>query len=304
MVTTGSQQGIDLVSKLFIDEGTVVGVECPTYLAATQCFRFFGAQFLELDLTSATFDLPTLRQQLLDQRPAFLYLIPTFQNPTGACYSQAQRMALAALLDELNICLVEDEPYRDLVYDAVDRTPICHYLQRAPWIYLGSFSKIAIPALRIGYLACDPRLYTPLLRLKQAGDLHSNRWAQWLLNEFVQSADYASHITQLCNHYRQQRDLMQTALQQHKGKLGEWAIPAGGLFFWIRLKDREDKPINTLDVLQRALDQGVAFMPGDPFFANAHSRYAALRLNFSHSSAAQIEQGVATLAQLLQTERS
>ena len=295
VVTTGSQQGIDLISKLLIDEGTLVGVEQPTYLAALQCFRFFGAQFVELPLDESGLNLSELRTRLSKTRPAFVYLIPNFQNPTGSCYQSANRQAVAALLDELEIGLIEDEPYRDLVYDACDRTPICHYLQRAPWVYLGSFSKVAIPALRIGYLACDERLYAPLLKLKQASDLHSNRWGQWLLNEFVNSSDYPAHLARLAHFYRAKRDAMQTALSQHFSDLGTWQIPQGGLFFWVKLH----QSIDTLALLEDALAKKVAFMPGNPFFAESSSQYAALRLNFSHSSPGQIETGLAILAQLI-----
>lgn len=295
VVTTGSQQGIDLISKLLIDEGALVGVEQPTYLAALQCFRFFGAQFVELPLDESGLNLSELRTRLSKRRPAFVYLIPNFQNPTGSCYQSANRQAVAALLDELEIGLIEDEPYRDLVYDACDRTPICHYLQRAPWVYLGSFSKVAIPALRIGYLACDERLYVPLLKLKQASDLHSNRWGQWLLNELVNSSGYPAHLARLAHFYRAKRDAMQTALSQHFSDLGTWQIPQGGLFFWVKLH----QSIDTLALLEDALAKKVAFMPGNPFFAGSSSQYAALRLNFSHSSPTQIETGLAILAQLI-----
>ncbi|RCS59207.1 PLP-dependent aminotransferase family protein [Parvibium lacunae] len=299
LVTAGSQQGIDLISKLCIDPGTAVMVERPTYLAATQCFRFFGARLIELQPGESGPDLAALRTQLARERPAFVYLIPTFQNPTGQCYSLATRQAIASLLDEFEVGLVEDDPYRELVYEDCERTPICSFLQRAKWVYLGSFSKVAIPGLRLGYLAAHPALYDALLKIKQASDLHSNRWGQYLLNEFVQSPAYPAHLNALRQHYRQQREIMADCLNQDFAALAQWERPVGGLFFWVRLTQQHDM----MALLQKALANKVAFMPGQPFFADTSQVYPAMRLNFSHSNAAQIKLGLQRLHALL-TESS
>ena len=175
LILSGSQQGIDLVAKLFIDPGTSVAVESPTYLAALQVFRFFGARFLAYDADAL--DVPAWQRE----KPALAYAIPTFQNPSGRCLDAHQRDALAAACDAANVPLFEDDPYRDLVYDACERTPVCGRLQRAPWVYQGSFSKSLAPGLRLGYLAASPELLPFLTRLKQAADLHSNRVSQWLV---------------------------------------------------------------------------------------------------------------------------
>lgn len=295
LVTSGSQQGIDLVAKLFIDEGSPVLLEAPTYLAAIQAFKVYGAEFEGFALAADGIDPQALRHAIVRRRPAFVYLIPTFQNPSGYCYSDPVRRAVAAVLDETGIPLVEDDPYRDLAYQAVERTPVCAYLERAPWVYLGSFSKIAAPGLRVGYLASSPSLFPWLVRLKQSSDLHTQRIGQAWLARFLGSAGFDDHLARTVGVYAQRRDAMQSALQRHFAGLAEWQAPCGGLFFWLRLAAQCD----TLALLEAALRHDVAFMPGDPFFPVAGQRYPALRLNFSHAAPHRIEQGVGLLAEIL-----
>lgn len=295
LVTSGSQQGIDLVAKLFIDEGTTVALESPTYLAALQAFRLFGADFMTLELSPDGPDPEALRVALVRRRPGFVYLIPNFQNPSGACYPLERRRAIAAVLEEQRVPLVEDDPYHDLAYDTVVRTPVTAFLEETPWVYLGSFSKTLCPGLRIGYLACSPSLFPYLARLKQAADLHTDRMGQWWVARFIAGQEYAGHIARLQSHYRARRDAMHAALGRHFRGLADWSLPAGGLFFWLRLRQGRE----TLPLLKRALARDVAFMPGEPFFPHAESRYGALRLNLSHPSPGKIERGVEILAEVI-----
>lgn len=294
LVTSGSQQGIDLVGKLFIDEGSPVLLEAPTYLATIQALGVYGAAFEGLPLAADGIDPDALRRAIVRRRPAFVYLIPTFQNPSGCCYSDAVRRVVAKVLDETGVPLIEDDPYRDLAYQPGGRTPICAYLQQAPWVYLGSFSKITAPGLRIGYLAASPSLFQGLVRLKQASDLHSNRPGQLWLARFLNSDGFEAHRERMVGVYRQRRDAMQAALLSHFAGLAQWRPPAGGLFFWLRLNQECD----TLAALQAALARDVAFMPGEPFFAANSPSYPAIRLNFSHAAPEQIEQGIALLGEL------
>jgi 2-aminoadipate transaminase len=289
LILSGSQQGIDLVAKLFIDPGTPIAVESPTYLAALQVFRLFGAALKPFTAAQPAAAFAA------GERPAFAYAIPTFQNPTGHCYDEAERAALAAACDANDVPLFEDDPYRDLVYEACDRRPVCARLQRASWVYQGSFSKTLAPGLRLGYLAASPALMPFLVRLKQAADLHSNRIGQWAVLQSLQDPGRAQRIAQLVDAYRDKRDLFAHALQRHFQGLARWEVPAGGLFFWLELAERLD----TRRLLPAAIARGVAFMPGEPFFPLRPEAAGALRLNFSHAAPAQIDAGLAILAKLI-----
>lgn len=290
LVLSGSQQGIDLVAKLFIDDGTPVALESPTYLAALQVFRFFGAtpRLLEAERPEDCLGSSS-------QRPAFAYVIPTFQNPTGQCWSSEQRQAMAAAADATGVPVFEDDPYRDLVYDACDRKPVCAHIRQAPWVYQGSFSKNFAPGLRLGFLAASRSLMPFLTRLKQAADLHSNRLSQWLALESLQDSNRAARLQSLATHYRVKRDRFASHLSRHFDGLASWQTPPGGLFFWLRLH----RELDTSALLAAALERQVAFMPGEPFFADASHRYPALRLNFSHAGVEAAEAGLARLAELI-----
>jgi len=295
LITSGSQQGVDLVAKLFIDEGTPVALESPTYLAAIQAFRLFGAEFIDLPLSSDGIAPTALEAAIAQRRPAFVYLIPNFQNPSGYCYSAQKRQEIAGVLEASGVPLVEDEPYRELMYDPVDRTPISSLLKNTPWIYLGSFSKTVCPGMRIGYLACSPELFPLFVRLKQATDLHSNRPAQWWIARLVSSPAHNSNLLHLRDYYRIRRDAMDAALQRHFRDLADWETPHGGLFFWVRLKHACDTRL----LLPQALKRNVAFMPGEPFYANGIETSGAIRLNFSHATPERIETGIAILADVV-----
>ncbi|OIO56552.1 MAG: GntR family transcriptional regulator [Alphaproteobacteria bacterium CG_4_10_14_0_2_um_filter_63_37] len=295
LITSGSQQGLDLVSKLFIDEGTPVLVESPSYLAALQSFKLFGARFDALPLSPSGVDPAQMRTEIEHNRPAFAYLIPTFQNPSGYCYDRATRQAVAQVLEEHGVPLIEDEPYRELVFDDCDRQPICSFMTKGPWVYLGSFSKTAIPGFRIGFMVCSPELYPYFVRLKQSTDLHTNRIGQWWIGQFVSGPDYAAHLDKVRGAYKEKRDLMAAALGRHMTGLAQWESPKGGLFFWLQLAHK----IDTRLLLVKALDKNLAFMPGEPFFPGNVEQSGMIRLNFSHADAAGIEKGVTILAQTI-----
>lgn len=291
LILSGSQQGIDMVAKLFIDAGTAVAVESPTYLAALQVFRFYGARFVPFNAQHADAAL------FAAEKPAFAYSIPTFQNPSGRCLSVAERTALAQACDASHTPLFEDDPYRDLVYDACDRSPVCALLQNAPWIYQGSFSKSLAPGLRLGYMVASPALLPMLTRLKQAADLHSNRMSQWLVLQQLNNPNRSADLVALADHYRQRRDAFEAALHRHFGDLATWKKPPGGLFFWLTL----NRCIDTRRVLPLAIKQGVAFMPGEPFLPFETTGCGQLRLNFSHANEVQADEGLRKLAALIRS---
>jgi 2-aminoadipate transaminase len=297
LIVSGSQQTLDLASKLFVDPGTPVLVEAPTYLAALQVFQLFGANCLAVPQDAEGIDLTVLRKTLEQQRPSFAYLIPTFQNPSAVRYSEARRDAVAALLDEFNVTLIEDEPYRELVFDEGSATPIVTRLKRASWIYTGTVSKTLLPGLRVGYLIASPDLFPYLLRLKQSADLHTNRIGQWQATQWLGSEAYREHLAELRAFYRVRRDAMQAVLEKHFVDLADWQVPQGGLFFWLTLKT----PIDTRKLLDDALAQDVAFMPGEPFFVDPDANPGYLRLNFSHVAPERLDEGLRRLASVLRT---
>lgn len=295
LVTCGSQQALDLATKLFVDPGTQVLVESPTYLAALQSFQLFGADCLEIPQEADGPNIDSLRALLERSTPAFAYLIPTFQNPSAVRYSDAKRDAVAALLDEFGVTLIEDEPYRELVYDDQQPTSITSRLRKTAWIYTGTVSKTLLPGLRVGYLICSKELYPYLLRLKQAADLHTNRVGQWQAAQWLGTEKFQQHLVELRSFYRERRDTMQSVLEEHFGDLANWEIPQGGLFFWLKLK----QPFDTRTVMQKALDVDVAFMPGEAFFIDPEKNPGYMRLNFSHVPPERLDEGVRRLAQVI-----
>jgi 2-aminoadipate transaminase len=300
LVVSGSQQALDLAAKLYVDKGTEVLVEGPTYLAALQIFQLFGADCLSVPLTAEGVDLAALRSRLERHAPAFAYLIPTFQNPSGRRYSETVRDGVAALLDEFEVTLIEDEPYRDLNYDGVQARPIVSRLRKASWIYTGTFSKTLSPGLRVGYLIASPDLFAPLLRLKQSVDLHTNRIGQWQAAQWLGTERYAEHLATLREFYKGRRDAMQVELQRHFADLADWQVPEGGLFFWLTLK----QPIDTRTLLDAAMRENVAFMPGEPFFAQPQQNLGSLRLNFSHVAPDRLSEGLSRLAAVVRQAQS
>ena len=236
-----------------------------------------------------------LRERLQQHKPAFAYLIPTFQNPSAVRYSEAKRDAVAALLDEFQVTLIEDEPYRELVFDQADATPIVSRLKRASWIYTGTLSKTLLPGLRVGFLIATPDLFPYLLRLKQAADLHTNRIGQWQALQWLGTDKYRAHLAELRDFYRLRRDAMQVALEEHFSDLATWQVPQGGLFFWLTLKHKQD----TRQLLAAAMAEQVAFMPGEPFFVDPEANPGYLRLNFSHGPPEKLSEGLRRLAAVI-----
>nr|BFE95106.1 PLP-dependent aminotransferase family protein [Pseudomonas brassicacearum subsp. brassicacearum] len=293
LVVSGSQQTLDLAAKLHIDVGTQVMLEAPTYLAALQIFQLFGADCITVPLEADGPDLKQLRARLEQHRPAFIYLIPTFQNPSAVRYSEAKRDAVAALLDEFDVTLIEDEPYRELTFDGGSATPIVSRLKKASWIYTGTVSKTLLPGLRVGYLIASPDLFPHLLRLKQSADLHTNRIGQWQALQWIGTEQYRSHLSELRDFYRDRRDRFQAALHKHFCRhRGLERAPGWVVFFWLTLR----QPLDTRTLLPAALAADVAFMPGEPFFPEPDQHPGHLRLNFSHIDPARLDEGLKRLA--------
>jgi 2-aminoadipate transaminase len=290
LITTGSQQGLDLVGKVLIDPGSRVAVESPTYLGALQAFNPYEAEFVPV-----AGDDEGPRPEGLDaaRGARFLYLLPNFQNPSGRCLTAARRQALAARALAIGLPVVEDNPYGDLWFDQLPPPPLSATMGEHS-VYLGSFSKVLAPGLRLGYVVAPPALYPKLLQAKQAADLHSPGFNQRVVHEVIKNGFLREHVPTIRARYKAQRDAMRAALERHLPPGCRWNVPAGGMFFWVELPDGLDATA----LLPRAVDAGVAYVPGAAFFAG-DARANTLRLSFVTVSPARIEQGVAALGRVL-----
>lgn len=294
LITTGSQQGLDLVAKVLIDKGSRVLVETPTYLGALQAFAPMEPKVQSVASDEEGVDIAALRQTLAAGDPArFLYVLPNFQNPTGRSMSEARRAALARCAAEQGLPLIEDNPYGELWFDAPPPAPLT---ARNPdgCIYLGSFSKVLAPSLRLGYLVAPASVFPKLLQAKQAADLHSPGFNQRVVAEVMKDGFLDRHVPLIRALYKAQRDAMLAALKQHMPPEVSWNQPAGGMFLWARLPAGMD----AVALLPKAVDKGVAFVPGTAFYAD-HADARTLRLSFVTASAEEIQRGVAALAAVI-----
>ena len=294
LITTGSQQGLDLVGKVLIDPGSAVAVESPTYLGALQAFAPYEPEFVALEGD----DQGPLPDALEEARGArFVYLLPNFQNPSGRCVPAARRTALVARAAALGLPIVEDNPYGDLWFDTPPPPPLAASAgvgADGGAVYLGSFSKVLAPGLRLGYVIAPRVLYPKLLQAKQAADLHTPGFNQRVVYEVIKDGFLRDHVPTIRARYKLQRDAMAAALQQHMPAGCGWKAPVGGMFFWLTLPAH----IDAAALLPRAVQAGMAYVPGTTFFpAGGHAN--TLRLSFVTATPAQIEHAVALLGRVL-----
>ena len=292
LITTGSQQGLDLVAKVLIDAGSKILVETPTYLGALQAFMPMEPGVVSVDSDDEGVDADDLRAKALDAR--FIYLLPNFQNPTGRTMSEARRAAVAHVAQDTGLPVVEDNPYGDLWFDAAPAASLSSRLPEQS-LYLGSFSKILAPGLRLGYVVAPKALYPKLLQAKQAADLHTPSFNQRVVAEVLKDGFIDRHVPTIRALYKRQCEAMLAALDREMAGLGvTWNRPAGGMFLWAQLP----KGMDAVQLLPHAVDKNVAFVPGAAFYA-ANPVQETLRLSFVTSTVEQIQTGVAALAQTI-----
>ena len=302
LITTGSQQGLDLVAKILIDEGSKVLVESPTYLGAVMAFAPMEPNVVSVGNDADGVDIADLAAKSADAR--FLYVLPNFQNPTGRSMTEARRAALSLEAARTGLPIMEDNPSGDLWFDQAPPAPLT---ARNPegGIYLGSFSKVLAPGLRMGFIVAPKAVYPKLLQAKQAADLHSPSFNQRLIFEVMQDGFLDRHVPTIRALYKSQRDAMLQALAQHFPNAAAqpdhsltWNTPAGGMFLWARLP----AGMNAVDLLPHAVDKGVAFVPGAPFYAGEPDT-RSMRLSFVTPSVEEIHRGVAALAAAITEQR-
>jgi 2-aminoadipate transaminase len=297
LITTGSQQGLDLVAKVLIDAGSRILVETPTYLGALQAFAPMEPEVVGVTSDAQGVVVDDLTDKAAPVPARFLYVLPNFQNPTGRTMTEERRAVLSSRARELGLPLVEDNPYGDLWFDVPPPLPLA---ARDPdgCIYLGSFSKVLAPGLRLGFLVAPKPLFPKLLQAKQAADLHSPGFNQRMAAEVMKDGFLDRHVPTIRALYKSQRDAMLAALQRDmKGLDVQWNTPAGGMFLWARLP----QGMSAIDLLPKAVERGVAFVPGAPFYASRPDE-RCLRLSFVTASVEQIATGIAALAAAIRAE--
>jgi 2-aminoadipate transaminase len=299
LITTGSQQGLDLVAKILIDADSRVLVETPTYLGALQAFTPMEPEVMSVASDDEGIDIADLAAKVGSgaSKARFLYVLPNFQNPTGRTMSEARRAALVAKAAELDLPLIEDNPYGDLWFDTPPPAPLT---ARNPdgCIYLGSFSKVLAPGLRLGFIVAPKAVYPKLLQAKQAADLHSPGFNQRMITEVMKDGFLDRHIPTIRALYKGQRDAMLAALKKDMPADVTWNSPLGGMFLWARLPEG----MNAQDLLPKAVDKGVAFVPGAAFY-NDHGDPRTMRLSFVTPDGDEIRKGVTALAAAIAEHR-
>ncbi|MFF3768266.1 PLP-dependent aminotransferase family protein [Streptomyces sp. NPDC001922] len=292
LITTGSQQALTLIATAMLEPGDVVLVEDPCYLAALQCFGFSGARVVPVP-TDDDGIVPAALEEIVAREPAkLLYLVPTFQNPTGRTLPAERRTAVAEAAARHGFWIVEDDPYGDLRYDG-DRVPWISGAEAAAdrTVLLGSFSKIMAPGLRLGYLRAPAGLRRSCVIAKQAADLHTSTVDQAAAARYLRDSDLDAHVRTMCSAYRDRRDAMLDGLPAALPAGSRWNRPEGGMFIWVTLPEGYD----ATELLKVAVGHEVAYVPGAPFFAGTPDP-AAMRLSFTTHSPDEISEGLRRLA--------
>ena len=294
LITTGSQQALDLIGKVLLNKGDGVIVEKPTYLAAIQTFSMSQPIFYPVDLKEDGLNLAQL-EEALSHDVKFFYAIPEFQNPTGLTYSAETRDQVYEMLKDRDIVMIEDDPYGELRFEG-QHLPYIGAGRLPNNLLMGSFSKIVTPGMRIGFLITEN---TELLRYisiaKEASDLHTNVFSQYLLWDYLTHNDLDAHIAKITDLYQNQAQAMIQAMEKYFPDTVQYTRPHGGMFLWVTLPEG----ISAMSLFQKALDKKVAFVPGDPFYVDEKG-VNTMRLNYTNADSETIEEGIRRLGELMQ----
>jgi len=307
LITSGSQQALDLLGKIFINRGDRILVESPTYVGALQAWNAYGAEYVTVPSDENGMNTDEL-EQALRIGPKFIYVLPNFQNPTGTTIPLMRRMRLVELADKYGVPIIEDDPYGQLRYDGEHipavavldgqmrtSTPTSSYTGNV--IYLSTFSKILAPGIRLAWVTAPPEVITKLATAKQGCDLHTATFNQIVAYEVGRGGFLDQHVKVICKAYKERRDVMLDALEEHMPQGVHWTHPEGGLFLWATLPEC----INTTDLLKKTLEQKVAFVPGTSFYPRGGG-LNTMRLNFSNATPDKINEGIARMGRVIKEE--
>ena len=303
IVTTGSQQALDLLGKTLISPGDKVIVEGPTFLATIQCFRLYGAELISAPIDGNGVKTDELEKLIAEHQPKFVYLIPTFGNPSGAMLSLERRKAVLEMAVKHNTLIVEDDPYGDLYFGDAPPPSLLNLSASVPGsrellVHCGSLSKVLSPGLRVGWMIGPAELLAKATMCKQFSDAHTSTFAQATAAQYLKAGRMPATLANVRKVYAERAQAMGDALRKELGDAIEFVQPQGGLFVWARLTGAGGKVADGNVLAKRAIEKGVAFVPGTPFFC-ANPDHATFRLSFATADADKIREGVARLAQAL-----
>lgn len=299
LIVSGSQQALDMLGKLFIDPGSKVLVESPSYLGALQSFSMYEPSYVAVDTDEGGL-IPAEVSAEKAQGARFIYALPNFQNPTGRTLNAERRQDLVERCAAANIPVVEDDPYGELRYAGSPQPSLLHLGRKAgaTVIHLGTFSKVLAPGLRLGYIVAPTEIIDKLVQIKQATDLHSSTVTQMAIYEAIQSNFLEQHLPTVRDLYQRQCNYMLDAMAEHFPAELQWTRPEGGMFLWVTLPEH----MNAQDLLNKAIERHVAFVPGEPFYASGAAKVNTFRLSFVTVSEARIQEGIAILGKLIREE--
>ena len=303
IVTTGSQQALDLLGKCLVDPGSKAIVEGPTFLATIQCFRLYGADLVSAPIDGNGVQVDELERLIAQHKPKFVYLIPTFGNPSGAMLSLERRKRVLELAVKYQTLIVEDDPYGDLYFDAPPPPSLLALSDQVPgsrdWlVHCGSLSKVLSPGLRVGWMVAPPDLLGRAVMCKQFSDAHTSTFAQATAAQYLAAGRMPATLARVRQVYGARAKAMGDALRSDLDDAIEFVQPQGGLFVWARLTGAGGKVKDGNEFAQRAIEQGVAFVPGAPFYC-ANPDVSTLRLSFATADEAKIREGIARLGKAL-----
>jgi len=292
LITSGSQQALEMLGKVYIDQGDGIVMEEPGYLGAIQAFTLAQPTFYSVTLEEDGLNVAQLEETLANNpNIKFVYTVPNFHNPTGITYSQEKRDAIYEVMRKYDVALIEDDPYGELRFRG-ESLPYIGFGRLENSVVLGSFSKTVTPGMRIGYIITkNTELMNHLETAKQATDLHTNIFSQYIIHDYLQHNEYQEHVEKIIKLYKEQSDAMLAAMEKYFPKNIQYTKPDGGMFIWVTLEEG----VSALDLFHKAMEEKVAFVPGDPFYVDKQN-VNTLRLNYTNSTPEVIEEGIRKLA--------
>jgi len=295
LITSGSQQGLDFAARVFINPGDVIICESPTYLGAINAFKACEPRFVEVPTDDEGMIMEELEKALAENENAkFIYVIPDFQNPTGKTWSLERRKGLVELANKYNVAIIEDNPYGELRFEGEILPAIKHFDTEGRVIFLGTFSKILTPGLRLGWICAEPEVLSKFIMVKQGADLQSTTSEQMIVAQLLDDFDLEAHIERIKEVYKKRKDLMIKTMEEEFPEGVTWTDPEGGLFTWVVLPEN----LNARDIAVKALEKNVAYVPGGAFFPNG-GHENTFRMNYSNMPEDRIVEGIKRLGEVL-----